>query len=316
MTKLAQRQTQRKLSLRTYLSHHRHAWQHGLRQITKNPFASILTIAVISIALVLPTGLFVILGNMQNATQDWDKGANISIYLKQDAGEQQINFVREALQKINNIGHINYISPKQGLHQFTQQTGLDNIIESLGKNPLPGVFTLTPVNQTPPAVNRLRSQLEALPNVDAVKLDMQWIKRLSAILNLLQNFTYGLAALLTITVLLIIGNTIRMNIQNYQQEIEVMKLVGASNRFIRRPFLYSGCIYGLCAAIFAAVILDFFLAWLQGPLNQLTALYNTQFSLHSLSLVQTSQLMLLGIVLGFLGSGLVVGKYLKKIQPE
>ena len=316
MSKLAQRQTQRQFSLRTYFSHHKHAWRHGLRQLTKNPIASLLTIAVISITLVLPTGLLLVLDNMQDATANLHKGTNISVYMQANANTQQITFVQNAISKIDNIDKVDYISPEQGLTQFNKQSGLGNVVRTLGDNPLPGVFNITPKHQSTTALNILSSELSALPNVAAVKVDMQWVKRLNAILSLLQNFTYGLAILLAIAVLLIIGNTIRMNIQNYQQEIEVMKLVGASKRFIRRPFLVSGMLYGVCAGIFTALILDFFMLWLQTPLNELTALYNTQFPLNGLSFPQTLELILAGIVLGFLGSWLVVGKYLNKIQPE
>lgn len=316
MTKLAKRQTQRTFSLRTYISHHKHAWRHGFRQLTKNPVASLLTIAVISITLVLPTGLLLVLNNMQDATANLHKGTNISLYMNANASSQQTNYVQNAISKINNIAKVDYISPEQGLVQFNQQSGLGNVVKTLGDNPLPGVFNVTPSNQSTTALNVLNSELSALPNVAAVKVDMQWVKRLNAILSLLQSFTYGLAALLAIAVLLIISNTIRMNIQNYQEEIEVMKLVGASKRFIRRPFLVSGVLYGLCAAVFSALILDFFMLWLQAPLNQLTALYNTQFSLSGLNITQALELILAGIVLGFLGSWLVVGKYLNKIQPE
>lgn len=316
MSKLAKRQTQRNFSLRAYISHHKHAWRHGFRQLTKNPLASLLTIAVISITLVLPTGLLLVLNNMQNATANLHSGTNISVYMNANATREQTTYVRNAISKVNNITEVQYISPEQGLAQFNKQSGLGNVVQTLGNNPLPGVFNITPHNQSTTALNLLNSELSALPNIAAVKVDMQWVKRLNAILALLQNFTYGLAILLAIAVLLIIGNTIRMNIQNYQQEIEVMKLVGASKRFIRRPFLVSGLLYGLCAAIFSALILDFFMLWLQSPLNHLMVLYNTQFSLSGLNFPQTLRLICAGLVLGFLGSWLVVGKYITQIQPE
>lgn len=316
MTKLAQHKNNQSFSLRTYWLHHRHAWRHALRQITKNPLASLLTIAVISITLSLPTGLFVVLNNLQGVTQHWNKGTNISAYLKADANSQQVQFVREAIGNIQNIKQTTYISPEQGLTKFSQQTGLNDILKTLGENPLPGVFIITPMNQSTPALNLLRSQLSAIANISSVKIDMQWIKRLNAVLKLLTQFTYGLVILLAIAVLLIIGNTIRMNIQSYRQEIEVMKLVGASANFIRRPFLYSGLLYGLCAAIFSAVILDFFILWLQTPLNHLTALYGTHIDLQGLNILQTFELIIIGIVLGWLGSRLVVSKYLKRIQPD
>jgi cell division transport system permease protein len=316
MTSSAQRQNKPRFSLRVYFSHHKHAWKHGLRQLSKNPLASILTIAVISITLLLPTGLLTVLTNLQQATHDWNKGTTLSIYMTPDATSAQFSYVQQALSNVSNVGNIKYISPDQGLAQFSKQSGLTNVIQSLDSNPLPGVFKITPINQATPAVNLLRSQLLALPNITDVKIDMLWVKRLNAIIKLLQQFTYGLAIVLALAVLLIIGNTIRMNIQTYHQEIEVMKLVGASNRFIRRPFLYSGLLYGLSAAIFCAVTLDFFMLWLQGPLNKLTELYSTQFALDGLSISQTLLLIMAGCLLGYIGSWLVVDKYLRRISPH
>ncbi len=312
----AARQNRKRFSLRTYIAHHRHALLHGFRQLTKNPFASLLTIAVLSITLVLPTGLLVILGNAQQYTQVWQTGTNVSVYMQPQATNTQVSFTRQALQKVNNIKTINYVSPNEGLANFAKQSGLNDIIKTLGANPLPGLFSIKPNDQSPAAINILVSQLQALPNVDAVKLDMQWVKRLNAIITLLEHFTYGLVVLLGLSVLLIIGNTIRMAVQSYHHEIEVIKLVGGSNHFTRRPFLYSGAFYGLASGIFAAVILDFFLLWLQNPLNKLTALYGTHVNLEGLDFSQTCLLLLCGLALGYLGSWLVVDRHLKRINPE
>jgi len=310
------RKTQKRSYLRTYIQHHHHASQHGFRQLTKNPIASILTIAAISITLVLPAALLILLGNMKTVTKDWHTGTNVSLYVTPTASQQQIDYLHSALKNIRNIKKQHYISPKQGLQQFAEQSGLQDIVKTLGKNPLPGVFVIKPMQQSPAALNILVSQLQALPNVENVKLDMQWVKRLNAIIDLLQHFTYGIAIILALAVLLIVGNTIRMAIQNYHREIEVIKLIGGSDRFIRRPFLYSGIFYGLASAIFAAIILNFLLIGLQSPVSHLAALYNAQFSLRGLSLKQTGILILAGILLGFFGSWFAVGRHLRKIQPE
>ena len=312
----AARPTTQHRYLRTYFQHHQHAWQQGLRQLTKTPIASILTIAAISITLVLPTVLLILLNNMKTITQTWQTGTNISVYLNMTTTTQQVAEFRQALQKIDNIKTQRYISPTQGLQQFTKQSGLPDILKTLNKNPLPGVFMVEPGTSSPAKLNILAAQLKTLPYVKNVKLDEQWVKRLNAIINLLQRFTYGIATLLALAVLLIVGNTIRMAIQNYHREIEVMKLIGGSDRFIRRPFLYSGIFYGLSSAIFAAIILNFLLIWLQAPINQLTALYNTQFSLQGLTLKQTGLLILVGILLGFGGSWFTVNRHLRHIQPE
>ncbi len=308
------RKTQRRRYLKHYFQHHQYAWQHGLRQLTKNSIASILTIAAISITLVLPTALFILLNNMQNVSKNWNTSTAISVYLTPSASNQQIQYVKKVLQSINNIKKQQYISPQQGLVQFAKQSGLNNIIKTLGENPLPGVFIIQPNDTNPAKLNILVSQLRALPQVDNVKFDMQWVKRFNAIINLLRHFTYGIAIVLALAVLLIIGNTIRMSIQSYHCEIEVAQLIGGSNRFIRRPFLYSGLFYGIASAIFAAIILNFLIIFLQSSVNKLATLYNTQFTLHGLTLKQTSLLILIGALLGFLGSWFAVNKHLRKIQ--
>lgn len=308
------RKTQQRRYVKRYVQHHQHAWQHGLRQLTKNPIASILTIAAISITLVLPTALFILLSNMQNVTKTWNTTTAISVYLSPNASNQQTSYVEKALQAIDNIKSEQYISPQQGLNQFAAQSGLHDIVKTLEQNPLPGVFVIQPKDTGAAKLNILVSQLRALPQVDSVKLDMQWVKRFNAIIGLLRHFTYGIAIILALAVLLIVGNTIRMSIQSYHCEIEVTQLIGGSNRFIRRPFLYSGLFYGIASAIFAAIILNFLLVFLQSPVNKLAALYNTQFSLHGLTLKQTSLLILIGALLGFVGSWFAVSKHLRKMQ--
>ena len=310
------RKTQKRRYLRKYLQHHQHAWQHGLRQLTKNPLSSILTIAAISITLVLPTVLLILLGNMKAVTQNWHTGTAISVYLSPQTSTQQVDYIQKALRSINNIKTQRYISPTQWLTQFAKQSGLRDVLKTLGSNPLPGVFVIQPTNQSSASLNILASQLRALPQVENVKLNMQWVNRLNAIIRLLQHFTYGIAVILALAVLLIVGNTIRMYIQNYHREIEVTKLVGGSNRFIRRPFLYSGIFYGLASAIFAAIILNFLIISLQTSVNKLAALYNTQFSLHGLNLKQISLLVLVGALLGFFGSWFAVSRHLRTIQSQ
>ena len=317
MSKLhSARKTQQRRYLRKYLQHHQHAWQHGLRQLTKNPFSSILTIAAISITLVLPTILLILLGNMKAITQNWRTGTAISVYLSSQASTKQVDYIQKALESVNNIKTQRYISPTQGLTQFAKQSGLHDVLKTLSTNPLPGVFVIQPTNPSSASLNILASQLRALPQVENVKLDMQWVNRLNAIINLLQHFTYGIAIILALAVLLIVGNTIRMAIQNYHREIEVTKLVGGSDRFIRRPFLYSGIFYGLASAIFAAIILNFLIISLQTSVNKLANLYNTQFSLHGLNLKQIGLLILVGALLGFFGSWFTVSRHLRTIQSQ
>jgi cell division transport system permease protein len=316
MNKQAAQKEKSRWSLKTYFSHHLHALNHGIQQLTKTPLTTLLTIAILSITLVLPTCLLMILSNIDTATQHWDKGSTISVYTNSNLTTQQVGQIRQSLSGINNIETIQYISPQQGLTDFSQQSGLNDIIQSIGHNPLPGVFKVTPQQQTTLALDTLQSQIQKIANVSAVKFDLQWIKRFNAIINLLKQFTYALAFILAMAVLLIIANIIRMTLQRYHQEIEVMKLVGASHGFIRRPFLYSGALYGLCSGVFTAIVLDSFLLWLQPALNQLTDLYNTQFTLQGLDLEQTGLLILISVSLGFIASWAVVNKRLKTVKMD
>ena len=293
---------------------HKYAFQQGWRQLTQRSLGTFLTIAVLSITLVLPTGLLLILMNVETFTGNLNTSSVVSVYISPKASTMQIEQIDQAVHALDNVEKVTMITPEQGLKNFTEQTGLSNALKDLDNNPLPTLLMVTPMNQSVPALNILVSKLQAMPNVDDVKLDIQWIQRLNTMITLLQRFTYGLSVLLGLAVLLIVSNTIRSAIQSYQQEIEVIKLVGGSDRFIRRPFLYSGLLYGVSSGIFAAVSLDFFSLWLQGPVNQLAGFYNVEIHLEGLSMEQTAWLLLASTLLGFIGSWLAVGRELAKFK--
>lgn len=303
-------------ALSIYFYHHSHAFRQGLRHLSKNPLSSLLTIAVLSITLVLPSGLLLILSNGKTLTQQMKTGASISVYVQPTATKAQIQTLQTDIKAIDNLSQVDYVSADDGLKMFGERTGLSNILDTIGKNPLPAVFIVMPRNQDPALLNKMVTQLNALPNVATVKLDLQWVERLSALIQLLQRFTYGLAFVLGLAVLLIVGNTIRLAVQHYHQEIEVIKLVGGTDRFIRRPFLYSGLLYGLASGLFAAVIISFFVDWLQGPIANLATLYNSQFKLQGFNFEDVLTLLVISITLGFFGSWLAVAGKLQKIQPE
>jgi cell division transport system permease protein len=300
--------------LKSYFLQHKYAFKQGWRQLTQRSLGTFLTIAVLSVSLVLPTGLLLILTHAETLTDNLNTSSVVSVYISPKASTTQVQMIEKSVRELSNVETVEMISPAQGLKNFTEQTGLANVLKDLDNNPLPTLLSVTPNNQSVPALNILVSQLQAMPNVDDVKLDIQWIQRLNTMIILLQRFTYGLSILLGLAVLLIIGNTIRLAIQSYHQEIEVIKLVGGSDRFIRRPFLYSGLLYGISSGIFAAVILDFFLLWLQGPVNQLASFYNAEIHLEGLSLEQTGWLLLASTLLGYLGSWLAVGRELAKFK--
>ncbi len=295
------------------LERHAHASVSSLGRLWRTPFATMLTLLVIGVALALPACLYVLLGNVQSFGQGWDKGAQISLFLKVSVSQATAQDLASQLKQRDDVANVTYISPQDGLKKFQAQTGIGDIVEDLHSNPLPAVLEVQPTLsvQTPKSIEALLTDLKRLPQVDIAELDMQWLKRLYTIIEVIRRGVWALAALLGLAVLLVIGNTIRLSTQNRRQEIEIIKLIGATNSFIRRPFLYSGMYYGLFGAIIAWILVSITISWLNVPVVQLAKLYSSQFSLHGLGFLGGVKLACVGIVLGFFGSWFSVNRHLR-----
>ncbi len=300
--------------LNTLLIHQHYALNRSWQQLRHAPLVSLLTVAVLSIALLLPTALLVLLNNAQQLTQRWDTSIGMTVYLQTTATTQQAQSVLQTIQQRSDISKAIYISPQQGMAEFIAVSGLDDAFNVLDANPLPGVIKITPQDLSPSALQGLQSQLQQLPQVASVNFDMQWLKRLMAIVQLSKDFIYGLLGLLSLAVLLIIGNTIRTHVERYHREIEVLKLIGASNHFIRRPFLYTGILYGFAAGVVAVILVNIFVFGLQTPVANLANLYGSQFTLQGLNLIGTLSLLLFSVILGYLGSWVALQQHLMKVE--
>lgn len=296
-----------------YFSHHLSALLSSAGRLMRSPLTTLMTLIVIGIALALPASLFLLLENVKHLGQNWDESSQISIYLKTNISPAQTQSLLTHLKKQSGIAQVKYISPQQGLAELQNQPLLQNDVSSLTANPLPGVILIEPDQsvQSPQALDDLVQQLKLLPQVDLAQLDMQWIKRLFAILDLLKHLVFALGFLLGAGVLFIIGNTIHLNLQKYQREIEIFKLVGATDGFIRRPFLYAGLWYGLIGGLFALLLVTLLMFGLANPVHTLANLYNSNFHLQSLTLSSATILLLTAIVLGIMGAWLAIGKHLK-----
>ncbi len=301
-----------------FLAKHGQAFFFSLGKLWRQPLANIMTIAVIGIALALPATLFILLKNVQNLSQGWHDQAQISLFLNQDVSSDQAHSLKQQLQSNNNIAQVIYISPEQGLKQFEKQSGFGNVLQQLNNNPLPGVLEVVPASalNSPIEIQALVEQLKQLPEVDVAKLDMGWVKRLFGIINLAQNAVWGLALLLAVAVILIVGNTIRLSIQNHKDEIEITKLVGATDAFVRRPFLYTGILYGFFGALIAYLLVGFLLVILSNPIANLSNLYQSDFVLSGFSLFSSEMLFMIGMGLGLFGAWLAVARQLRKIEPS
>lgn len=303
---------QRRTQIRAYLRYHNQAGMTALQQIRQTPLATLMTLAVIAITLALPTALFVLLQNLQILTKSWDNGTTISLYLKLETSETQAKALQQKIQIFPEVSTTHYISPDQGLAELKQQADMAEVVAELPDNPLPGVIEVVPVAnvQSSVVLEKLLENLKILPGVENAQLDLEWVKRLDSFIQLSKQAIYALASLLGLAVLLIIGNTIRLITQNYSSEMEVIQLVGGTNAYIRRPFLYIGVYYGLLGGLSACLLVEITLWWLSKPTEQLARLYHSSFYLLGLDGVSFINLMLIGALLGWIGSYLAVGRYL------
>lgn len=265
--------------LHAWLESHRASMADSLRRLGKQPIGSFFTCLVMAVALSMPMGLSLLLKNIEQLGGSWQRAAQISLFLKLDAGSRDGEALRDEIKGMPGVADAQYVSREQALEEFQQQSGLGEALRELPDNPLPGVVVVTPTEVDKPALDALRQRLSELPRVEVAQLDLVWVERLAAILKLGDRFVFGLAVMLISALLLVIGNTIRLHIENRRIEIEVIKLVGGTDAYVRRPFLYMGALYGLGAGLLAWGILAFGLNWLNEAVVGLSGLYGSDFAL-------------------------------------
>lgn len=292
--------------------------RRGIQEIFENPFSNFMTVLVIAIALALPAGLQILLDNGKSLSQSWDGASRISLYLKLDLNERQTKQLADDIRQNLAIERVDVILPEKALADFSARSGFADAIAELESNPLPPTLVVQPATShtSPAASEKLLSEFLKLPEVEQAQLDLDWVRKLYALLQLAEKAATALGVALGLAVLLIVGNTIRLSVQNRREEIEVVKLVGATDAFIRRPFLYTGFWYGLLAGLLCWIILEISLIWLQQPVANLAGLYQSQFSVSGLNILQSLQLITFSCGLGLLGSWLSVGRHIRNIEPR
>lgn len=299
------------------LEEHARVFFFSLGKLWQNPVGTLLTALVIGITLALPAGLHALINNVDKLSYSWEGAAQSSLFLKDSvSAERGADLAREIAARPG-VAKTNYISREQALAEFRKLSGFGEALDILDNNPLPAVITVTPMHrQSREQVNTLVSELSKLPEVDMAKLDQKWLERLYGIIDFLQRAVMVVAVLLSVAVIVTVANTIRLDIQARREEIVVMKLIGAPNSFIRRPFLYTGLWYGFSGSLVALIFVSAGLAALTGPVQNLAGLYESNFSLSGLSFLAVMEVFGAGIVLGWLGAYLTVGRHLSKIEPR
>ncbi len=298
------------------VSHHKEAIGFSLSRLWQSPLSTWITLAAIAIALSLPSSLYLLLKNLKTLTDDKREVPTISLFIKQDISEQQARDRAELLEEMPEIDKVIVVPRDEALADFRQITGFAETLETLDENPLPHVLVVTPhlklVGDPGLDMEKLAKKLESFSEIDLVQMDIEWVKRLRGILNITERAILLISVLLALTVLLVIGNTIKLNIENRKEEIEVSKLIGATTAYIRRPFLYSGIWYGLFGGIISLVFVHLALLFLVSPVNELAQLYGSNFTISGLGLEVTLYILLASSLLGLIGAWIAVTSHLRK----
>lgn len=314
----ARRRTGFQFSLDTYLHIHLHTLFASLGRLCRHPFSLVMTVGVIGITLALPAGMQVTLMNLELASGRLELNHQISLFLKQDLTDTRARLLNERLQKNPAIEAATLISRDQALEEFQQYSGFGKALDALQNNPLPHVIQVAPKDTfaNPTALTKLVDELQSDPEIDQIQMDMAWLKRLNAILGIAERGITLLTGLLGLAVLLIVGNTIRLELNNRREEIEITRLVGATAAFIRRPFVYCGFWYGLLGGLIACVLVNGALWMLHGPTSTLSQLYQSSFSLHFMSFSNLLFLIVFSVSLGIFGAWIVVHRHLHHLERQ
>ncbi len=300
-----------------YIGHHRKVAGDSARRLLKSPAASLMTWTVMGVALALPVGLLLLLASLQNISAGWENAARVTVYLTESTTLDEAKKLRLDVATRADVLDVKLIDKTTALAEFRADSGLGDALDYLDDNPLPHTLLVTPALATrnEKGIGNLVTALQQTTGVDQVQVDLGWLQRLNAIADVLGRSVWSLALLLAVAVVLVIGNTIRLAIENRRDEILVAKLVGGTDAFVRRPFLYTGIWYGLGGGIIAFVVLELSLWWLSGPVGRLATLYNSQFELVSLSFDGALALLAAATLFGWLGAWVAVKRHLNAIEP-
>jgi cell division transport system permease protein len=298
------------------LNQHLGVMKTALRRMFTSPLSGLLNILVIGIALSLPAGMYVLLKNTQNLVAQLSGSPQISLFLTMDTSADDAAQLRNQLERHEGIRSIEFISRTAALEQLGKDSGLDDVIAGLEDNPLPDAYVISPAAIDAGSLDALRNELQRLPGVELAQLDSAWAYKLEAILEFARVAVLVLASLLSLGLIAITFNTIRLQILTQRDEIQISRLIGATDAFIRRPFMYFGALQGLFGGITAWLIIALGLQLLKLPMATLSQLYSSNFTLQPLALSDSLSLLLFSVYLGWLGAWLSVARHLSQIEPH
>jgi len=289
----------------------------SLGRLFRQPFASLMIILVIAVTLAIPAALNLVVKNAQSISDGWDNALDFSIYLNRGTTESEAEDLARLIQQRADVEFVEFITASEALSEFKQQSGFGQALDHLSANPLPHTLVVRPSPaNTSQSMILLQEELGNLPESDVVQVDTEWVQRFHAILDIVKQAIVIGAALLGLAIIVIIGNTIRLDIQNRREEIEVTKLIGASNAFVRRPFLWSGFWYGLFGGALALGLVQYGLFLLKQPAARLAGLYQSDVTVLSLNTTESLSILGVGVALGFIGSWFAAARHMRRIEPR
>lgn len=294
-----------------WLDQHLYSVVSSLGRAVRRPWATLLTVGVMAVAFALPLGLWLALQNVGHFAGDVQQSREIDLFLTPETPVARAQALAETLRARDDVASVELRTPDQGLADFRQRSGLADSLDLLDGNPLPALLVVVPEGDEA----RLVAALEALPETDLLQHDAAWRERLTGWMGFGERLTWVLAALFGLGALLVVGNTVRLDIQSRREEIGVLQLLGASDGFIRRPFVYLGAWYGLAAGALALGLLTLAALALRDPLAALARSYGSPFTLSGLDPLGAALVVLAATIVGWLGAWLVTGHFLRQTRP-
>jgi cell division transport system permease protein len=304
--------------MKQWLERHIQTIVGSLGRLWRQPLATLLTVLVIGIALALPACLHVLVQNVRAASGGWNNALDVSVYLKQGTSLDDARKVADRVRQRRDVADVTLIPADKAFEEFSRSSGFGEALGALKDNPLPHALIVRPAEdfRVPAMVATMTEEIGKLEAVDIVQLDTEWVSRFNAMLDVVRRVVFLAAGLFALGVLVIVGNTIRLDIENRREEIEVTKLLGGSDAFVRRPFLYNGVWYGLGGGLVAWLVVAVVIILLSDPVRRIAGLYGSSFDLHGLGPEGSLALVAGGRVLGWLGSFVAASRELRGIEPK
>jgi len=300
-----------------WLTRHASTSVGALGRLSRQPFASLMIVLVIAVTLALPAAINVVVKNAQSISRGWDNALDFSVYLKLDISVSEAEGLAGLIRQRADVESVDLVTADEALADFKLASGFGEALDQLGDNPLPHALVVRPSpGNTGASLTLLQEEIGNLPETDLVQVDTEWVQRFHAILDIVRKAIAIGAALLGIAIVVIIGNTIRLDIENRREEIEVTKLIGASNAFVRRPFLWTGFWYGLLGGASALLLVQYGLYLLKEPVTRLAGLYQGNISVATLDASESLTIVAAAVFLGLFASWVTAARHMRRIEPR